>query len=174
MRSEAFQEKLVRTLFLVFVLMALALIVFSSPAQAGDRDVSVALRVGGHDGGVYLEYAHRGGARHDRHVGRRHGQPRGLGHHKWHKRHHRRHHNHRHARFIVPRHIVRTRVAYYDPWYAGRVWVPAHRHHHRVYDFPVYMSGVMSYRPHAYCGDELFIAGDLAWRGGYVSVRYGG
>ena len=170
MRSEAFQEKLVRTLILVFVLLALTLVVFSSPAQAGSRHdsrVSVGIHVGGSHGAVSVGY--RSGHAHPD----RHGHPVGYGHHG-----HRGHGHYRkvyrhHPRFVVPRSIHASYVASYRPYHAGRVWVTGHRHYHEVYDFPVWIDGVFVYQPHAYCNGGLYVAGDLAWNGGYARIRYG-
>lgn len=44
------------------------------------------------------------------------------------------------------------------PYYAGRVFYGPHRHHHVVYHFPVFVGGVVRYRPYTYCGDRLFLA----------------
>jgi len=61
-----------------------------------------------------------------------------------------------HRRFNVPRHIYRRHYGDYGSYYRGSVFYGPHRHHHRVYYFPVYIDGFVQYQPHAYCGDAFY------------------
>lgn len=63
----------------------------------------------------------------------------------------------RERHFAVPRHIVHHDVYRYDPYYAGSAYFAPHRHAHVVYAFPVYTAYDVSYEPHYYCDDELYV-----------------
>jgi hypothetical protein len=56
----------------------------------------------------------------------------------------------------VPRVIV-PGAAVYRPYYAGPVYYGPHHHMHVTYRFPVFVNGVVTYRPYTYCGDDLFV-----------------
>jgi len=78
---------------------------------------------------------------------------------------HPRHHGHRnphHAKVkvhrhdvLVPRAIAIEHRETYAPFYSGRAYFPAHRHHHATYRFPVVVNGYVQYRPYTYCGGNL-------------------
>src|SRR5262245_3411407 len=59
----------------------------------------------------------------------------------------------------VPRTIVVAQRGYYQPYYGGRVYYGPHHHYHAYYRFPVYVDGVVAYRPYYYCNDALFVSG---------------
>ena len=61
----------------------------------------------------------------------------------------------------------------YGDYYYGRVYHGGHRHHHRVYRFPVYVEGALAYRPYAYCGDRYYATGYFAVDGPRFSIRFG-
>ena len=42
-------------------------------------------------------------------------------------------------------------------YYGGSEYYGPHRHYHEVYRFPIRLDGRVIYRPHAYCGDRLFV-----------------
>lgn len=57
---------------------------------------------------------------------------------------------------MVPRRIHRHHYHDYRPYFRGSVFYAPHRHHHRVYAFPVYVDGYLAYPLHTYCGDAYF------------------
>ena len=73
--------------------------------------------------------------------------------------------------FVVPTAIRHVQLDRYQPFYQGRVYHRPHRHYHSVYDFPVYRDHRYAYRPHVYCGGELYYDGYVSYRGPRVSLR---
>ena len=61
-----------------------------------------------------------------------------------------------HGRFVTPAHLSRQNYATYRPYLRGSLFYRAHRHHHTVYDFPVYTTHGYAYRPHYYCNGNLY------------------
>jgi len=59
------------------------------------------------------------------------------------------------AGFIVPPRLTPALVYASRPYLAGDFYYGPHRHRHVVYSFPVAVGGVVSYRPHVYCGGAL-------------------
>ena len=49
------------------------------------------------------------------------------------------------------------RVRNHGVRYVGRAYYRPHHHYHRIYNFPVVVGGVVSYRPYDYCDDRLFV-----------------
>ena len=78
--------------------------------------------------------------------------------------------HHHHRVFVAPRVVYRP--AYYQPYYYGRAWYPAHRHHHVVYSFPVYRGGVVIRQPYFYCGNQLFFQGSVSSFGGHIGFHF--
>jgi hypothetical protein len=74
-------------------------------------------------------------------------------------------------RFRVPGRLGAYRD--YDRYYHGRVYHRAHRHHHRVYAFPVFVRGAVHYEPYAYCDDAFFQRGAFYYDGPRLSIRWG-
>ena len=62
----------------------------------------------------------------------------------------------------VPDHIQRQHERHLEVFFGGRSYYAPHRHRHVVYSFPVWIGGVVEYRPYTYCDGRLF---------GPVSVR---
>lgn len=101
--------------------------------------------------------------RHSRHHGDRHVTPpphhARYGSHVY-DRHHVRSHGNGHARthreFVIPVHLTRTALRTYRNYHRGQTYYGPHRHHHAVYDFPVYTDAGWAYRPHSYCNGDLF------------------
>ena len=60
----------------------------------------------------------------------------------------------------------------YERYHYGRVFYPAHRHHHRILAFPYEARGAVHYVPHAYCGDALFGTGAFFYDGPRLSIRW--
>lgn len=103
--------------------------------------------------------------------------------HKHHRKHHRDHYVqlhrarpphppvrvHRQSRFVAPVLIRARPVERYRPYYRGRVYHGAHRHHHDVYHFPVWIDDRYAYQPHYYCSGGLYHVNQLAYRGPRVS-----
>lgn len=46
----------------------------------------------------------------------------------------------------------------FRPYYRGEVWYRPHHHYHLAYRLPVYVNGVVVYRPYYYCEHRLFVA----------------
>ena len=74
-----------------------------------------------------------------------------------------------HRQFEVPRRVHRTHYERYAPYFYGTVFYGPHRHHHRVYHFPVVVDGYATYQPYAYCEGSYYRD---HYAGG--SLRFGG
>lgn len=61
-----------------------------------------------------------------------------------------------HGRFVTPVHLSRQDHATYRPYQRASLFYRAHRHHHTVYNFPVYTTHGYVYRPHYYCNGNLY------------------
>jgi hypothetical protein len=59
----------------------------------------------------------------------------------------------------------------YREYYKGRSYHGPHRHHHDVYDFPVYRHGAYVHEPHVYCGGHL-VESHVSYRGPRVSFSF--
>jgi hypothetical protein len=57
---------------------------------------------------------------------------------------------------VPPHRLYRRDYRAYDRYFHGAFYYAPHRHHHRVYHFPVIVGGYTEYRPYAYCGDAYF------------------
>ena len=68
---------------------------------------------------------------------------------------HKRHHGY--ARREVPRRIYYRDRRAFQSYYAGSVYYRPHHHQHRAYHLPVFIDGVVVYRPFFYCEDHLFL-----------------
>lgn len=79
----------------------------------------------------------------------------------------------RRSRFVIPRRIHRDHAYRYDDYYWKRSYHRAHRHHHQVYRFPVYVDRRWSYEPYAYCGGELYHGGRIDYHGRRFSISLG-
>lgn len=66
---------------------------------------------------------------------------------------------------VAPRVIVPAYRDAFAPYVYDRVWVPAHRHYHVIYRFPVDEGGRIVYRPYAYCGDRVYATGSFSFGG---------
>jgi hypothetical protein len=153
-RSHRFLHLGARALMTAAFGLALALMVSSSPALAHGKHG-------------------RDRARHGRH-------------HRVHHRHHHKyyrppvvHHRHRSefvrraVRFAVPHRIYTHSLPHYRSYYRGRSYYRPHRHDHAVYMFPVSTPYGVVYRPHAYCGDRLFVDGVIDLGSVRLGVRLG-
>jgi hypothetical protein len=91
-----------------------------------------------------------------------------------HRHHHHRHGHHSHDVRIrpiaVPQFIHPARVHLYQPYYRVGVYYPRHAHVHAVYHFPVWADGAVIQRPYSYCGDRLFVGGQLVYDGPRFSL----
>lgn len=59
------------------------------------------------------------------------------------------------AGFVVPPRLTPALVYSSRPFLAGDFYFAPHRHRHVVYSFPVVVGGVVTHRPHVYCGGAL-------------------
>jgi len=74
------------------------------------------------------------------------------------------------VRVVAPTLIRTPRVDHYRPYYRGRVFYEPHRHHHSVYQFPVYRNDRRFYEPHYYCNGHLYRVNQVAFGGPHFSV----
>ena len=58
--------------------------------------------------------------------------------------------------FVVPRQIVHGHGENYRRFHHGSVYYRPHRHHHTVYNFPVYTDAAYVYQQHYYCQGALY------------------
>ncbi len=120
----------------VLGLAALSLTLLT-PAMAGGTR-----RHSGHHGKHHVSFsrhhAQYGNHFYDRHRLRGHGPVRG------------------HRTFVVPGYLTRTALATYRDYHHGRIYYGPHRHHHTVYNFPVYTNAGWVSRPHYYCNGSLY------------------
>ena len=58
----------------------------------------------------------------------------------------------------VPRWIPVESRSTFRPYFSGRVYYGPHHHYHTAYQFPVFVNGVVAYRPYYYCGDQVFVS----------------
>lgn len=56
----------------------------------------------------------------------------------------------------IPDRIERHHQRHLEVFFGGREYYGPHRHHHVTYRFPVWVGGLVDYRPYVYCGDHLF------------------
>jgi hypothetical protein len=56
----------------------------------------------------------------------------------------------------VPQRLERRHRQHLEVFFGGHEYYRPHRHEHRVYRFPVWIDGVVAYRPYTYCDDHLF------------------
>jgi len=94
-----------------------------------------------------------------------------------HSRHHRQPHHgkvrvQRHDRF-VPRTVALGYHGPYSSFYSGRMYFPAHRHHHATYRFPVVVDGYVVYRPYAYCDGNLVVRASATLPSLAVDIVFG-
>ncbi len=73
----------------------------------------------------------------------------------------------------VPKRIHYRERRALRPYYAGRVFYRPHRHHHVAYHFPVFVNGIVNYRPYYYCEDHLFLAAAVPVPRLAISVEFG-
>lgn len=140
-----------------------------APAPAGsDRgyiEVGYRGQAGRHDDehrDSYRRHSTHGYRDHDEYSDRR--SDHGRKHKAQHKHHHdeysdRRHSRYGYDRFVVPRHLQGRIVHDYRQYHHGSEYFKPHRHHHETYYFPVVTEFGYRYRPHSYCGGELYLAG---------------
>jgi hypothetical protein len=75
--------------------------------------------------------------------------------------------------FAPPRQLHRNHVRTYRPYYSGRTYFRPHRHNHQVYYFPVASPyGYYEYRPHFYCGNQLFVGGEFGSGGARIGFSF--
>lgn len=58
----------------------------------------------------------------------------------------------------IPERIERHHRRHLEVFFAGNHYDRHHRHQHATYHFPVWIDGVVTYRPYSYCGDRLILA----------------
>ncbi len=73
----------------------------------------------------------------------------------------------------VPRRLSYGERRALRPYYAGRVFYRPHHHHHMAYHFPVFVNGIVMYRPYYYCEDHLFLAAAMRVPRLAISVEFG-
>jgi hypothetical protein len=56
----------------------------------------------------------------------------------------------------IPAEIHRDHVRHLRTFYAGNAYYGPHRHSHATYNFPVWVGGVVDYRPYVYCNGRLY------------------
>ncbi len=59
-------------------------------------------------------------------------------------------------RFSIPHRLIENQLHALSHFFLGSFYYPEHHHYHRVYDFPVYVGGRVTYRTYAYCQGELY------------------
>ena len=135
----------------LFGVAALFAVIAALPAQADHRHRS---RHGHHDRGH-----HAGHGRHGSHPVFGHDHPR----HRVDIRHRGIRDSRRYTSFVIPQRIYARDHHVFSRHHQGRIFYAPHRHHHAVYDFPVYTRYGYVYRPHYYCDGALFLGGQVSF-----------
>ena len=114
---------------------------------------------------------HNSGHHGERHVTLRQHHARQGNH--FYDRYHRRSHGHARGQreFVVPVRLSPQALATYRDYHYGRIYYRPHRHHHAVYNFPVYTNAGWAYRSHYYCNGALY-AGHVPYNHRHVRLSF--
>ena len=74
----------------------------------------------------------------------------------------------------VPRRLIVQERSYTQPFFTGRSYYRPHHHYHAAYRFPVFVNGVVAYRPFHYCGDRIFVSAAVPIPPLAFSLNFGG